>query len=456
MNISLKHGTKVYAPDIYALSACDLEVKAGEFLVVMGPSGCGKSTLLKVLAGIEPLTAGELYLDGIPSTSLAPTDRDVSLVFQEYVLYPNKTVYENIMAGISHRNVPYEQAVQRAQEAMALLDLTDLRDQRPKTLSGGQQQRTALAKALVRRSRLVLLDEPMSNVSESARSEYCRLLAFLKQSLPESTFLYVTHNVKEALLLADRIAFMEDGRLLGTVQTGALQGRILPEDPAQLLEAPFFQNTFRLPCSLSGQRLRMGQTEIQLPASVTARLLRLPEKAQAELKTEKLSKTPLMYGIPLVLTVEENGGNYLKLSLEDTEFYLHKRTALQPGNRIRMYYDVREMTFFDEAGKCSTWYSLGGNVFPGNMLGLGGKDRYFLPYDAISPASGGEAHQIRAECCLQEEDMGTYKIAYYEVQGLPGQVAAKLGPKDRGFVPRLRLALDPSRALRLPEQESEE
>ncbi len=450
MNIALKHGAKVYKPDTYALCACDLEVRSGELLVVMGASGSGKSTLLKVLAGVEPLTAGELYFDGVLAENIAPRERDVSLVFQEYVLYPNKTVYENILTGVKFQDVPYEEAVRRAEEAMALLELTAVRDQRPKALSGGQQQRTALAKALVRRSRLVLMDEPMSNVSEEARSEYCRLIAFMKSQMPGSTFVYVTHNLKEALQLADRIAFMDEGRVVGTVKRHSLDGRIVPEDYTELFEEVFFQNTFRLPCEMEQGKLTVLGNTVDISGSLAARLLRMPERAEVELQTEKLSKTPLLHGIPLVLTVEENGGAWLKMRAGDTCFYLHKRTNLPPGTNIRMYYDVRDLELFDDRGRITAWYSLGGNVFPAKMLGLRCGGSFFVPFDAVKPAVGGEACLIRAERCLQEENVGDYKIAYYAVSSLEMPVAAKLQPEALALAQQKpRLALDLNRAIAL-------
>ncbi len=450
MNISLIHGTKIYKPDVYALSACDLDIRSGELLVVMGASGSGKSTLLKVLAGIEPLTAGELYFDGVAAYNIAPAGRDVSVVFQEYVLYPNKTVFENILAGVKYRGIDYDEAVRRAEEALQLLDLSAVRDQRPKALSGGQQQRTALAKALVSRSRLVLMDEPMSNVSEEARNAYCRMIALLKQKMPDSTFVYVTHNGKEALQLADRIAFMDAGKVLGTVKRSLLNGRVLPEDPKVLFREPLFTGSFRLPCEIKEGSVTVCGRTVPLPASVAARLLRIPENGEAEINIEKLSKTPLLHGIPLEMTVEENGGDWLRMSVRDTAFYLPKKTRLEPGTRICMYCDVQHMSFFDSLGKVSAWYSLGGNVFPAKMLGRKGTEKYFIPYDAISPAAVGDACVIRAERCLQEEDMGGYKIGYYAVAGVPQYVAVKLAPEEQALTTvRPKLAPDVSRAIML-------
>ncbi len=453
MNICLKHGIKLYPPDVYGLRACDLEVRTGEFLVVMGPSGCGKSTLLKVLAGVAPLDAGELYLDGIPAENIPQGQRDVSMVFQEYVLYPNKSVYENILAGVKFSRVPYEQAIARAEYAMALFDLVSVRDQRPKSLSGGQQQRTALAKALVKGSRLVLMDEPMSNVSEEARAEYCRLLACLKREMPQASFVYVTHNPAEAMQLADRIAFMDDGRVLEVVKKNLLAEKKL-EFPEMLLQDPALQNSLWLPCSLEAGEIRILEHSVPLGQELTGRLLRLPARARVRLQTEKLSKTPLLQGIPLDLTVEENMGSGLWLRAGEVRFCLHKRTRLEPGMRIRMYYDLRQLEIWDEFGPVTAWYSLGGNVFPAQLLGRGAAPvdcrQVFVPYDAITLAKGGEACVLRAERCLQEQDMEDFVLGYFSVKGVVGQVAARLPAGTPAMtLQKPRLALDLSRAISL-------
>ena len=208
--INVKYLTKIYK-DEYALKNCSLEVKSGEFLVIMGASGCGKTTLLKAVAGVVSPTAGELYVDGMLAENLSQRERDVSLVFQEYVLYPNMTVYENVALPLRGMDEGQKQSV--VMPVLQKLGLADAASQRPRTLSGGQQQRAALAKAMVKKSSLILMDEPMSNVPPVQRAEFCRLLAELRRQLPQTTFVYVTHNAGEALTLADRIAVMKDGAL---------------------------------------------------------------------------------------------------------------------------------------------------------------------------------------------------------------------------------------------------
>ena len=212
--IEAKYLTKVYKNGAYGLKNCSLNIESGEFLVVVGASGSGKSTLLKVLAGTEGLSCGELYFDGILSENIPVAKRDVSMVFQEYVLYPHMTVFDNLATPLKLKGEDEKSIYDRIMQVAHYLNLENVVDVKPKFLSGGEQQRVALAKAILKQSKLVLLDEPMSNVDEKSRWEYCRLLERIKQMLPDSTFVYVTHNMKEALFLADRIAIMDDGSVL--------------------------------------------------------------------------------------------------------------------------------------------------------------------------------------------------------------------------------------------------
>ena len=206
--IEAKYLTKVYKNGAYGLKNCSFTVLDGEFLVIVGASGSGKSTLLKVLAGILELSSGELYFDGILSENIPAGKRDVSMVFQEYVLYPHMTVFDNLATPLRQAGEDERSIYNRVMGTLRIFGLEITADVKPKNLSGGEQQRVALCKALLKRSRLVLLDEPMSNVDEKSRAEYCNTLKKMKRMLPDSTFIYVTHNTKEAMFLADRIAVM--------------------------------------------------------------------------------------------------------------------------------------------------------------------------------------------------------------------------------------------------------
>ena len=220
MNISCKAITKAYAKGIYGVKELSLEVESGEFLVIMGESGCGKSTLLRLLSGVFRPDSGELSLDGIPANSLTPQMRDCAMIFQDYSLYPNFTVYDNVGFYLKSQGMSPEELNKRIMPVIEFMGLKNYINVKPKYLSGGQQQRVCLAKALVRRPKLLLFDEPLSNVDEQAREKYLTLIKQTKKLLPHTTFVYVTHNGHEARFLADRIAVMLDGTIvdIGTVE----------------------------------------------------------------------------------------------------------------------------------------------------------------------------------------------------------------------------------------------
>ncbi len=214
MKITAKYLTKVFAGGVYALNDFSVQIESGDFVTVLGESGSGKTTFLRLLSGLEKPTAGELYFDDILFSALPLKKRDTSVVFQEYVLYPNMTVWENVAAALKRYGLTREEEDSRVRKALKDFDLLKLRSQLPRVLSGGQQQRVALARAVVREPALLLFDEPLSNVAEEQREEYARTISELKDRLPKTTFVYVTHNVREAVALGDKILIMEEGRVL--------------------------------------------------------------------------------------------------------------------------------------------------------------------------------------------------------------------------------------------------
>lgn len=212
MNISCRSLTKAYSHSVQALREFSLEIKSGEFLVVMGESGCGKSTLLKLLSGVLLPTSGELYLNGVPTGSIPPQQRDCAMIFQNYSLYPSYTVYDNVAFYLKNLEIPTKEIEKRVMPVLEFFGIAEYRNVKPKFLSGGQQQKVCLAKALVRRPKLLLFDEPLSNIDEQARGDYLALIKATKKLMKDTTFVYVTHNSHEARYLADRIVVMLDGK----------------------------------------------------------------------------------------------------------------------------------------------------------------------------------------------------------------------------------------------------
>ncbi len=199
------------------LSGINLEIEEGEFFILVGPSGCGKSTLLRIIAGLEGVSAGDLLIDGERANDMLPKDRNLTMVFQSYALYPHLSVRDNILFGLDVRKVPRDEQARRLAEAAELLGLTDYLDRRPRALSGGQRQRVALARSVCSRAPLCLMDEPLSNLDAKLRASMRVEIRRLQQQLG-LTVVYVTHDQVEAMTMGDRIAVLSGGRIqqLGT------------------------------------------------------------------------------------------------------------------------------------------------------------------------------------------------------------------------------------------------
>ena len=218
-NLSLRNIKKVYDNKVTAVDDFNLEIKDKEFVVFVGPSGCGKSTTLRMIAGLEEISGGELYIDDKLVNSVAPKDRDIAMVFQNYALYPHMTVYENMAFALKLRKVPKREIDRKVREAAEILGITEYLQRKPKALSGGQRQRVAIGRAIVREPKVMLMDEPLSNLDAKLRNEMRAEIIKLRQRI-DTTFMYVTHDQTEAMTLADRIVIMKDGYVnqIGTPQ----------------------------------------------------------------------------------------------------------------------------------------------------------------------------------------------------------------------------------------------
>jgi multiple sugar transport system ATP-binding protein len=210
--ITLGEITKVYANGVKAVDAVNLEIRDGEFVVLVGPSGCGKSTLLRMIAGLEDVTDGAILIDDVDVTDLAPQQRDIAMVFQNYALYPHMTVRENLAYGLRLRKLPKAEWKRRVEETAHTLGLSELLDRKPSALSGGQRQRVAMGRAIVREPKAFLMDEPLSNLDAKLRVSMRAELARLHERLGVTT-VYVTHDQVEAMTLGQRVAVLRDGLL---------------------------------------------------------------------------------------------------------------------------------------------------------------------------------------------------------------------------------------------------
>jgi multiple sugar transport system ATP-binding protein len=209
-DVRLINVKKVYDGNITAVDSFNLEIKDKEFVVLVGPSGCGKSTTLRMIAGLEEISSGEIYIEDRLINDVPPKDRDIAMVFQNYALYPHMTVYKNMAFGLKLRRYPKKEIDERVREAARILGLEELLNRKPKQLSGGQRQRTAVGRAIVRKPKVFLFDEPLSNLDAKMRVQMRTEISKLHTRL-QATMIYVTHDQVEAMTMGDRIVVMRDG-----------------------------------------------------------------------------------------------------------------------------------------------------------------------------------------------------------------------------------------------------
>ena len=270
--VSLRNIKKIYDNKVTAVHSFDLDIADQEFIVLVGPSGCGKSTTLRMVAGLEEISEGELYIDDKLVNDVEPKDRDIAMVFQSYALYPHMTVRENMEFPLKLKKVPKDEIARRVNEAAEILDITQYLDRKPKALSGGQRQRVAIGRAIVREPKVLLMDEPLSNLDAKLRNEMRAEIIKLRQRI-DTTFIYVTHDQTEAMTLADRIVIMKDGFIqqIGTPQD-------VFEHPANMFVAGFIgmpqMNLFeaKLNRKDGGYTVSVGEAEIPLAKELADRL----------------------------------------------------------------------------------------------------------------------------------------------------------------------------------------
>lgn len=266
-DLQLKHIYKRYAGGVTAVSDFTLDIDDKEFIILVGPSGCGKSTTLRMVAGLEEISEGELYIGGRLVNDVAPKDRDIAMVFQNYALYPHMTVFENMAFGLKLRKTPKDEIKKRVTEAAKILDIEHLLDRKPKALSGGQRQRVAMGRAIVRNPKVFLMDEPLSNLDAKLRVQMRIEIAKLHQRLG-TTIIYVTHDQTEAMTLGTRIVVMKDG-IMQQVDTP----QNLYDRPCNLFVAGFIgspqMNFMDATVKISGNdvTLKVGNSEMPVPDS---------------------------------------------------------------------------------------------------------------------------------------------------------------------------------------------
>ena len=292
-----KSNLKVTAEGVIAVQEFNLDIADKEFIVLVGPSGCGKSTTLRMVAGLEEISGGELYIGDKLVNDVAPKDRDIAMVFQNYALYPHMTVYDNIAFALKLRKTPKDEIDRKVKEAAEILDITQYLGRKPKALSGGQRQRVAIGRAIVREPKVLLMDEPLSNLDAKLRNQMRAEIIKLRERI-NTTFIYVTHDQTEAMTLGDRIVIMKDGFIqqIGTPQE-------VFSHPYNLFVAEFIgspkMNIF------DAELIKQdGKYAVQL-GGVT---VELSEEKQAALAANNVEAQAIMLGVrPEHITLEESG-----------------------------------------------------------------------------------------------------------------------------------------------------
>ena len=370
--------TKEFGDEVVAVDDLSLEIEDGEFMVLVGPSGCGKSTILRMLAGLEEVTAGEIWIDDKQVTDLSPKERDIAMVFQNYALYPHMTVEENIAFGLKLRRVSKDERGRKAREVAQVLAIEHLLERKPAALSGGQRQRVAMGRAMIREPVAFLMDEPLSNLDAKLRVQMRAELARLHDRL-RTTTVYVTHDQVEAMTLGDRVAVLRDG-LLQQVDTpqrlfarpvNLFVAAFVGSPPMNLVEGTVEGGAvsfagFRLPLgertNLSGHEGRTVIVGIRpsdledadVWATSGATILDVEVDITEELGSEvnvlfTVDAPPVTSEEALAAASDEGAEDILPLITERAQFCarVDARTRAKPGERVRLAVDPSRFHFFE-------------------------------------------------------------------------------------------------------------
>jgi multiple sugar transport system ATP-binding protein len=364
-SISLKDICKVYPGNVTAVDNFNLEIEDKEFIVLVGPSGCGKSTTLRMIAGLEEISSGELYINENLVNDVPPKDRDIAMVFQNYALYPHMTVFKNMAFGLELRKTPKDEIKRRVNEAAGILDIGHLLDRKPKALSGGQRQRVALGRAMVRNPAVFLLDEPLSNLDAKLRASMRTELIKLHNRLG-TTFVYVTHDQTEAMTMGDRIVVMEGG-LIQQVDTP----QNLYDHPCNIFVAGFIgspQMNFIdgvLEKDHRGYYTRMEDTRLYIPPDKTTDMAAaaVGHTVVLGIRPENISDNPGQLpdkeavSVEAHVNVSELMGSEVYLYLDCNGNQLTARvnsgTRSKPGEKVTVALDMKKAHLFDKNTGCA-------------------------------------------------------------------------------------------------------
>ena len=363
-SVKLTNVKKIYGKDTVAVQDFNLDIADKEFIVFVGPSGCGKSTTLRMIAGLEDISEGTVEIDGVVVNDLQPRDRNIAMVFQNYALYPHLTVFENMAFSLRLKKVPQDEVYEKVTKAAEILGITEYLTRKPRALSGGQRQRVAIGRAMVRDSKVFLMDEPLSNLDAKLRNQMRAEIILLRQKI-DTTFIYVTHDQTEAMTLGDRIVIMKDGFIM---QVGTpTEVFDMPDNlfVAEFIGAPKM-NVFKTNLSLEdgkyyvspyGAKIEVKgkKAELLKEKNVGAGEIVLGVRPEHFILADKNDPAAIpckivvneMMGSELHLHVVEENGDKLIVRIPTVQLDDEERKALVYGATIYVTFESKVMHFFD-------------------------------------------------------------------------------------------------------------
>ena len=363
-SVKLTNVKKVYDNNVVAVQEFNLDIADKEFIVFVGPSGCGKSTTLRMIAGLEDISSGTVEIDGVVVNDLQPRDRDIAMVFQNYALYPHLTVFENMAFPLRLKKMPQDEVYARVTNAAEILGITQYLTRKPRALSGGQRQRVAIGRAMVRDSKVFLMDEPLSNLDAKLRNQMRAEIILLRQKI-NTTYIYVTHDQTEAMTLGDRIVIMKDGFIqqVGTPTEvfdmpvnlfvaefiGAPKMNVFPTNLV-LENGKYFVTPYGAKIEVTGQKAEMlknkGVSSRELVLGVRPEHMTLTDKSNPAAIRCTIQVSEMM-GSELHLHVLTTSGDKLIVRVPTVSLEDEQRKAMAYGNEIYVTFEGKVMHFFD-------------------------------------------------------------------------------------------------------------
>ena len=363
-SMKLTNVKKIYGKDTVAVQDFNLEVADKEFIVFVGPSGCGKSTTLRMIAGLEDISDGTIEIDGVVVNDLQPRDRDIAMVFQNYALYPHLSVFENMAFPLRLKKVPQDEVYKRVTEAAEILGITEYLTRKPRALSGGQRQRVAIGRAMVRDSKVFLMDEPLSNLDAKLRNQMRAEIILLRQKI-DTTFVYVTHDQTEAMTLGDRIVIMKDGFIQQVGTPTEVFDMPVNLFVAEFIGAPkmniincelvregnkYFVTPYGAKIEVTGKKadmlLEKGVESQNIMLGVRPEHVTLAEAGDAAAITGTIKVNEMM-GSELHLHMSVDNGDNMIVRIPTITLDDEQRSALTYGSTIYVTFESKVMHFFD-------------------------------------------------------------------------------------------------------------